>query len=93
VLQFQDGHTFSKKRMEEAFASGAFSEPPKKAPKLALDTKQSAESIDIIVRILILPLLYTLPCLKCPFSNVDPDPTGQRTWINATFSRAGTRKA
>ncbi|KAF8330088.1 uncharacterized protein EI90DRAFT_3061531, partial [Cantharellus anzutake] len=35
--------------MEEAFASGAFSEPPKRAPKLALDTKQSAESIDIIV--------------------------------------------
>ena len=51
-VQFQDGHSFSKKRMEEAFASGIISEPAKKASKSTGDTKQSAENIDIIVRLL-----------------------------------------
>ncbi len=38
--------------MEEAFASGIISEPAKKASKPTGDTKQSAENIDIIVRLL-----------------------------------------
>ncbi|KAF9519996.1 hypothetical protein BS47DRAFT_918575 [Hydnum rufescens UP504] len=56
IASFQDGFSYSKKRLDEAFASGVFDVPSKKKKDThAPDVKLSSESIDLIVHELEIP--------------------------------------
>ncbi|GJJ12343.1 hypothetical protein Clacol_006584 [Clathrus columnatus] len=55
VINFGDGYSYSKQRMEEAFRSSLFDKPPAKTPKEIHNCKK--EDVDFIVSELEIPRL------------------------------------
>lgn len=50
--QFQDGLSYNKKRLEEAFASGAFDTAPKKTKEAINTSDVKKEHVELIVGVL-----------------------------------------
>jgi len=63
IANFQDGFSYSKKRLEEAFLSGAFDAPAKKVKTPTSPSDIKPESIDIIMHELEIPRQQAIKAL------------------------------